>query len=916
MIKSHSYDFNQNINQTLNYFNMKRIISAFFMLLFTVIYSQDPATLGIGLETLTFNKGSINVEVLTKIILKKQRELKNEALKRFMFKMFPESDYTTRFYVQNCLNILLNEKNPQVIEKEILELTTNYAIALGVTQAVDKMQVFEGMGDKKNIHIDYTKLKKEIEFNSENLEKNLFDLHIENMYINNESIDLKKNKLKILERIKEIEKLEKKIKKEKRQLARNGVKYDLTAKENINKPQVNVNFLTFGEKLDLVSLALSENDLLRKKGFFKNRIDYQADQGYFISFDKDTTIVKNINKKINPYIENYDIIKNILNDIEINGIKNEGKTFIDELTKMYLNQFDYNYNFSDLSKNIFILDDKIKKDLNKLNDYLKLKDNLIKIEGYKDVKFQKEKINHISTLSENYDQDNINLITNDLTNYKNQYYEVLKFNKLTTNYKKLYDEINPVLIKIQKEELKSINLINLILPDEDVFIKEINELIGILTTISDSSTFDVNKENINTKIEKLNSYLNVDPNIANNVKSNIDIDIDIDNTDLFNDLKNNLDNYLKATQESITKNNDFFNIFIKQLLTVIETSTSTKTLDDPKINQDLANLLANVYERLSYFKNSNIYTISDINFLEKELLPKLVGYNFIVDSNKQDNFNKIIKGIKNLTPLLKIRILNLKFKDNAKIEISNEKELLSLFEFIGNLDKLDKAQTYSSIISLIQSNSENIVDVLPDGEFKDSYKIFINGVKKYTLINPSAEKQYVEIDVVSFLDDLQQYYNRKNPSQFSLYFTIGINQNFFFKNFQFPDTQETINNIGFASEKLGLKFKILDFNKDRNYENVIKSDVYLNRRAPFINEWYASLYGSGLLYSLANTATNKNFNFPHVGLSTGFRFYNALDFNVMLGFPFVKNQPFGNNAFFGIGFDVPLGEYLEALGNK
>lgn len=95
--------------------------------------AQNP-TLSAGLETLTMSKGTIDVEVLTQLIMEKQAELKQEALRRFILKLFPETNYTTKFYVQNCLNLLLNEKNPQVIEKGIYELTTNYALALGVAQ--------------------------------------------------------------------------------------------------------------------------------------------------------------------------------------------------------------------------------------------------------------------------------------------------------------------------------------------------------------------------------------------------------------------------------------------------------------------------------------------------------------------------------------------------------------------------------------------------------------------------------------------------------------------------------------------------------------------------------------------------------------------------------------------------------------
>jgi hypothetical protein len=71
-----------------------------------------------------------------------------------------------------------------------------------------------------------------------------------------------------------------------------------------------------------------------------------------------------------------------------------------------------------------------------------------------------------------------------------------------------------------------------------------------------------------------------------------------------------------------------------------------------------------------------------------------------------------------------------------------------------------------------------------------------------------------------------------------------------------------------------------------------------------------------LLYSIANTSTTGSFDYPYVGISPGIRFYNALDLNISFGLPFIKNQPVLKNSFLGIGLDIPLGEYLEKVGNK
>ena len=295
--------------------------------------------------------------------------------------------------------------------------------------------------------------------------------------------------------------------------------------------------------------------------------------------------------------------------------------------------------------------------------------------------------------------------------------------------------------------------------------------------------------------------------------------------------------------------------------------------------------------------------------MEKDVSKLLVELN-IRDYNKENDsiYRNMISNINIIIPLLKIKALQ-----GIDLGEYNE-ELMTLFEFIANLNNLDKAETFTSIIDMLRTGSGKVEDNLKDDKFKDEYIIFINAIKKYTLVNTT--ENYVEVDVASFLNDIQTHFKKNNTSRFNLYLTLGLNENIFLgkSNFQFPDSTEKIKNIGFASEKLGLEIRLCSFTKYRGYENTIKNDVYLNKKAPFINNLHAVIYGSGLLYSIANTATSENFDFAHLGIGFGIRFYNALDVNIIVGFPFVKNSHFGDNAFAGIGLDIPLGEYLEKLG--
>lgn len=843
-------------------------------------FAQLNPTLGVGLETLTFNKGTIDVEVLTKVIMKKQKELKNEALKRFMLKMFPNTDYTTRFYVQNSLNILLNEKNPQVIEKEILELTTNYAISLGVTKAIEKLDntIFIPEHHNKNIHFDYEKILNNIDFKDEVEKYKKIETAINKDKRSLNDMLLHNNDPKYL--IKTIKGNEKRLNQIERKLLKNNIDIG----KALNKP-IQINLLTFGEKLDLVSLALSQDEFLKKKGFFKNKIDYTEESSFIFSEDVDKSIISNINDKIKPYIQNYEIIKNFLKNTNIENSNNIAK----DLESFYMSQMNMGSEFSKIINNdeLFTLS---KSEIDKLNYYNSILNEITKFNEYKNLQIDALETSKLNLIEKTEIAENLNVKVESLRNSISILNSVNKKFNLDKN----------LVFENSKNKKNTNSIFNPPINDND---KKIIESIKNLSLSSDE------KQKISSKIDSITNNYTINPNFIKEIrdfKSTI-------KTIEFVKFTKGIDSLVTLSKNSIFKNPTFLTQFLKNLTDKIEKgeSYSTTVNTDAESKNKTAILISKIYQKLQLFKNENNYSISDITSLENELLNELVGLKYIDPNSNTAFYNELIKGIHNLTPLLKVKLIN-----DKKLTIKYDNELLSLFEFIGNLDKLDKAKTYGSIIDLIKENSLTIAENLPNGKFKDAYNLFINGVKKYTLINPKAEKEYVEIDVVSFLNDLQQYYNRNNPSKFSLYLTIGLNQNMFIDKFNFPDNSEQISAIGFASEKIGVKYKILDFQKFKGYENAIKSDVYLNKRAPFINEWFISVYGSGLLYSLANTTTNKNFNFSHVGISTGFRFYNALDFNIMLGLPFVKNQPFGNNGFIGIGFDVPLGEYLEALGNK
>jgi hypothetical protein len=1089
----------------------KKLLLLFALFLSLAITAQVNPTLAVGLEKLTMNKGTIDVEVLTEIIMSKQKELKQEALKRFMFKLFPEANFTTKYYVQNCLNVLLNEKNPQVIEKEILELTTNYALSLGVAYAVmkssdpklfelnkaynsykvyspyyqemiikEKENYFNSLGrtvelEKKIVKLEselVTKInalnesrtitkktdssrtykrndldknyirelslvKKELDDNKKKLarlklregieednSKIIIDkrsssldfinkilgtiqtkklgLDVEGLnetktYLDDETNSLK-NILQLNNYLKEVYSdvtrfdtligLESGFRKEleglrnentilssnqnkqtnNKSTSKNKIseetipfKNESTLNEQIGKLKIkevqiaindkikNLKIYTleipFGIILDVVSLSLSDIEELQKKGFFKNKIDYRSSdfyldmtaknnaQGFRESLDN---MKVRICQKIRPYVVNYDIINEFLK-------KNKGKQvedILDDLRKEslsaiipILNSPKWTNTYTDIEKTLH--------EINELEKVLNLVKN-----------------SEIITKPELF---TLSFLLPCSSNCSATYLTAFRdFNRIKNTFQSFYTIVPDAVIKEKVENTIGLIPVNFVTVKQSD-LKVINKIKGVGNIPLNKIEINANEtiDSINTKIEKLINVPQEKKNIQVTLEDDIVTEI-INLEDIINALPNNkaviaetnLDAFLSgnilqinldefneklfkfnnsvnslgleiknknikitdliaqrdAKYRIVAESSKFYNDYLESVLKEMEGETSfqTKELDSLTISK-ASEILPKIYSKVKYLVNNNNIHMSDIIYLEDYIVDKMIELK-VRDKNNDIIYNSIISHTKIIIPLLKIKALQ-----NIQGIGHYDEELMNLFEFIANLNNLDKAETYQSIVNMLRDGSRKVQENLSEGEFKEGYTVFINAMKKYTLINPSEE--YVEIDVVSFLTDLQQYYNRNNKSVFSLYLSLGLNQNFFFKNFKISET-DSINNISFASEKIGVKWRIKNFKRFEGYENAVKDDVYLNKKAPFINEIYTVIYGSGLLYTLANTTTDENFDFPHVGVGLGMRFYNALDLNLIIGFPFVKNANFGDNAFYGIGLDIPLGEYLEKLGSK
>ncbi|TDE51442.1 hypothetical protein [Flavobacterium sp. GT3P67] len=957
---------------------MKKIsLLLFFLFLSSLSFCQVNPTLAVGLEKLTMNKGTIDVEVLTKIIVTKQKELKQEALRRFMFKMFPEANYTTKYYVQNCLNVLLNEKNPQVIEKEILELTTNYSLSLGVAYTILKSPEKELLDLNKaysnyKIYSPYYQemiiKEKSNQYKKKDRRRELTDSIIGlELFVagklekleNDKSIN--KNDFDILNSKRE------KLVSYKKKLARLNLRKNISHDDSKFEEDKNSINIQFGIILDIVSLSLSEIPELQKKGFFKNKIDYRSGDFYLNLLNKEFYSKSVADKKdeamkmeskardfkesldsmklyvcnrITQYVKNYDIInefikrnkekevENILIDLRQKSLEViipifNNREWIDAYPqiKSTLNEVKQLEDILAFIKNTNIGTTSVQ---GPLSQFVSCTDNCnrIIISTYiESVRVEKDLKSIKKIISDTQIQNKANSIISLISsNYKTFSCKSVmpKLKLIDVSSDKVKRPVSDSIVKIDINRLiekinSRVDKIND--PKDETSEPKIagilNDIVSLDVIVNSLSDSKVIAKNIELDSFINGNFLEIETNNFNDgVKKINDSIIDLIN----NTIKNNsitiaqLKTTLNTNYKIIATSDKFYNDYLTSVLKEMEGEIPfiTDSLDSLTISK-ASEILPKIHTKLKSLINNNDIHMSDIVYLEDYITDKMIELK-IRDKHNDKLYNSIIAHNRIIIPLLKIRALQ---------KIGNfgyDEELMNLFEFIANLDNLDKAETYQSIVNMLRDGSKKVEDNLSDGEFKDSYILFINAMKKYTLINPSEE--YVEIDVVSFLNELQQYHNRNNKSVFSLYLSMGLNQNFFFDDFKFPDSEESIDNISFASEKIGVKWRITNFKRFEGYENVIKDDVYLNKKAPFINEFYTIVYGSGLLYSLANTSTNENFDFAHVGVGVGMRFYNALDVNLIIGFPFVKDANFGDNAFLGIGLDIPLGEYLENLGNK
>lgn len=434
-----------------------------------------------------------------------------------------------------------------------------------------------------------------------------------------------------------------------------------------------------------------------------------------------------------------------------------------------------------------------------------------------------------------------------------------------------------------------------------------------------------NKENIKNTYEymrnELDKFINI-IGIANYF---------INEYSFNNDLKNSLEKGATDSTNNISIKNSIDTILFKNLKKEIQNTLQninskwtlesdqlyTQSIKELQYVQDLLNKVEN-FQNLenNEEKNNNLeYIQSDILFLLKnQVIPKL---------SKYTKFNAALNNkINDLKDSLLVYANNLiKNSDIQSMIVSNKN--VNFVKLIAMLYDFEKPKTYSDYLNILTE----LEGVFIDKNINTSLSLLNAYVKNNISIKKNEQgKEYLEFDIESFLIKLSKTNNNKIRN-FQFHFTVGVNSISFKNPLLLPD-QSSIINYSFVSEKIGFKYKIYNPGawKPRNIGEEYKTDfgTYTKLtppKEPLISNVHILAYGSGILYNLTSTGTNKSFNYPIIGFGAGITFYNALDLNVTIGVPIRDNLSFTQNfalntSFFGLGFDIQFLEYYDRLTEK
>jgi len=245
----------------------------------------------------------------------------------------------------------------------------------------------------------------------------------------------------------------------------------------------------------------------------------------------------------------------------------------------------------------------------------------------------------------------------------------------------------------------------------------------------------------------------------------------------------------------------------------------------------------------------------------------------------------------------------------------NETQVESSKELMNRLiDYMDKSGRFNASSVYLRSIVDNIT-------YKEA-----DSVKQ----QPASISLNFESVLFSLNDKLVKPSQMYRTRYFQPYINIGVNYSAFLNpnSLQVNDdgTTSRMNSLAFASEKIGVKFKIWNYQYTRSFQPGV-SFKYYNAKGtsrswnrpqpkPILDDFFVDVHTGGLLYNVVNLKTEKNFDFPFVGIGLGCRTFNGITFSGSLNQPYTNNAFKTENLFFMFSIDIPIIEYITAIRSK
>lgn len=422
--------------------------------------------------------------------------------------------------------------------------------------------------------------------------------------------------------------------------------------------------------------------------------------------------------------------------------------------------------------------------------------------------------------------------------------------------------------------------------------------------------------------------------ILNELKSNGYGDLNIPNLQEF-------ESKLLAAASVTTGNLKDKNIkdLFSSISTALKSSPQLDGLLPVALTDQERKVIARVQELLGYaLQADGSRQLDDLCYaLDHEILPHVLTMNV----KNKNAYQSLYESLENLSLWLKLDIIS---------ELSKEEEFIGLLksldyyvELIGLLSNLDRAESYDKVIKFLTEIGESFGNPAS----RRIMTFLAEGYDKYSSVD--QDNNLINFNVESMAEDLYARYGANSSTRLSFYLSVGAN------NAIHPGASDyKINDalvldatqFSFISEKIGFKYKWVDFNRRRMYKTNIKgiphyndpnedrrlgSDAFKTKykqhrnvdRPALISDIHTVLYGSGLLYQISALSTEDSFSSPVIGISPGITFFNNLDFNVGWAVPLISDaRPFVypleifEYGFINVGFDIRFVDYLGALRQK